>query len=152
VEILETPFPQAQPVIRDYYADIIARYWGRPATVAEIDQTMVAEPSDDLRLYVAREGSSVLGCIALRLTTPPFAEVKRVYVVPAARGRGVAKAMMEAVEQVALARGLMTMRLDVRSDLVEARALYKRCGYSEVEPFNDDAYVGHWMAKDLTRV
>jgi len=143
VEILETPFPQAQPVIRDYYADIIARYWDRPATVAEVDQTMIAEPSDDLRLYVAREDSSVLGCIALRLDAPPFAEVKRVYVVPTARGRGVAKAM--------LARGLTTMRLDVRSDLVEARGLYERCGYSEVEPFNDDAYVGHWLAKDLAR-
>src|SRR3954471_23000687 len=113
---------------------------------------MVDEPSHSLRLYLARSDGDVLGCIALRLDQPPFAEVKRVCVTEAARGRGVAKAMMAAVEEIALAHGCVTMRLDVRTDLVEARALYARCGYVEVEPFNDDAYVGHWLAKELLDV
>ena len=151
VELVETPLAEAEPVIREYYADIIARYWGRPATEDEVEQTMLDEPSDDLLLLLARDGDDVLGCIGLRFGVP-FAEVKRVHVRPSVRGRGVAVAMMAAVEEIALARGCNTMRLDVRSDLVEAHALYAKCGYVEVEPFNDDKYVGHWLAKELRMV
>jgi GNAT superfamily N-acetyltransferase len=148
VHLVETSLAEAEPVIREYYADIIARYWGRPATEDEVEQTLVEEPSDDLMLLLARDGDDVLGCVGLRFDVP-FAEVKRMYVRPSARGRGVAVAMMAGVEEIALARGCGTMRLDVRSDLVEARALYAKCGYVEVEPFNDDKYVGHWLAKEL---
>ena len=41
------------------------------------------------------------------------------------------------------------MRQDVRSDLVEARAMYARLGYREVPPFNDHPYVEHWFEKRL---
>ena len=41
------------------------------------------------------------------------------------------------------------MRLDVRSDLVEARAMYARLGYRGVPAFNDRAYVEHWFEKRL---
>jgi len=41
------------------------------------------------------------------------------------------------------------MRLDVRSDLIEARAMYARLGYREVPRFNDHPYVGHWFEKRL---
>jgi GNAT superfamily N-acetyltransferase len=149
VEIVETPVRDAQAVLREYYADIIGRYWGRPATQDEIEKTLLDEPSDHLLIYLARDGDTVLGCIGLKLVTPSFAEVKRVYVTPSARGRGVAQALLAAVESVALDHGCRAMRLDVRDDLVEARALYAKCGYVAVEPFNDDKYVGHWLAKDL---
>jgi GNAT superfamily N-acetyltransferase len=152
VEIVETPVQEAEAVLREYYADIIGRYHGRPATQDEVEETLLDEPSDHLLIYVARDGDTVLGCIGLQLATPPFAEVKRVYVTPSARGRGVAQALMAAVESVALDHGCRMMRLDVRDDLVEARALYTKCGYAAVEPFNDDKYVGHWLAKDLSVV
>jgi GNAT superfamily N-acetyltransferase len=152
VDIVETLVDQAQPVLREYYEDICSRYWGRPVTEAELGQVLIDEPSDDLLLFLAREGAEVLGCFGLRLSNPPFAEVKRVYVTPQARGRGVGRAMMDFAEQVALAHGAVTMRLDVRDDLIEARGLYEKCGYVPVEPFNDDEYVGHWLAKDLLRV
>jgi hypothetical protein len=41
------------------------------------------------------------------------------------------------------------MRLDTRGDLTEARALYARLGYDEVEPFNDGPYAEHWFEKAL---
>ncbi|TCO53042.1 GNAT family N-acetyltransferase [Actinocrispum wychmicini] len=149
MDIVETAVAEAEPMLREYYADIIARYRGRPATRREIEETLVDEPSEDLLLLLARDNDTVLGCVGLRLAVP-FAEVKRVYVRPEARGRGVASAMMAAVERIALAHDCRTMRLDVRDDLVEARALYAKCGYVDVEPFNDDKYVGHWLAKELS--
>ncbi|ONI71326.1 hypothetical protein ALI144C_51255 [Actinosynnema sp. ALI-1.44] len=137
------------PLLREYYTDIVGRYYGRPATTAEVDQAMADEPSDDIHMLLAVDGEQVLGCVGLRLHQPPFAEVKRVYVVPAARGRGVARALLAEAERVARRHAAVTMRLDVRDDLVEARALYAACGYVEVDPFNDDKYVGHWLAKEL---
>lgn len=44
------------------------------------------------------------------------------------------------------------MRLDVRGDLVEARAMYARLGYREVPRFNDHAYVEHWFEKRLVKL
>jgi hypothetical protein len=46
--------------------------------------------------------------------------------------------------------GLHTVRLDTRDDLVEARRLYARLGYREVDAFNDGPYAEHWFRKDLT--
>lgn len=149
VRIVATPVARTMPLLREYYADIVGRYHGRPATSAEVERAMLDEPSHALRMLVARDGERVLGCVGLDFRVPPFAEVKRVYVVPAARGRGVALALLAEAERVARRHAAVTMRLDVRDDLVEARALYARCGYTETAPFNDDAYAGHWLAKDL---
>lgn len=48
------------------------------------------------------------------------------------RGKGIAKALLGAVERAARARGCSTMRLEVRRDNAEARALYVRAGYREI--------------------
>jgi GNAT superfamily N-acetyltransferase len=149
VQITVTPVADAVPLLREYYFDIVGRYWGRPATDKEIDQVLIDEPSDDLLMLVASEDDKPLGCLGLKLSMPPFAEVKRVYVVPAARGRGVGQALMAEAEKVARAYDAVTMRLDVREDLVEARGLYAKFGYVEVEPFNNDDFVAYWLAKDL---
>lgn len=56
---------------------------------------------------------------------------------------------MQDLEQWAVDRGMMLMRVDARSDLIEARALYARLGYREVAPFNDSPYAAHWFEKAL---
>jgi GNAT superfamily N-acetyltransferase len=152
VKIAITPVADAESLLREYYFDIVGRYWGRAATAAEIDQVLLDEPSDDLVLLVASEEGKPLGCLGLRLSTPPFAEVKRVYVTPHARGRGVGQALLAEAEKVALQHNAVTMRLDVREDLVEARGLYAKAGYTEVEPFNNDDFVAYWLAKDLLTI
>lgn len=143
---------EALPVIRAYYADIIGRYHGRPATPAEIEQTMRDEPSDDLVMLIACDGNEILGCVGLDFHIPPFAEVKRMYVLPAARGRGVGQALLAAAEKVAREHDAVTMRLDTRRDLVEAIALYRKVGYVEVEQFSEGMYIDHSFAKDLVYV
>jgi GNAT superfamily N-acetyltransferase len=76
-------------------------------------------------------------------------EVTRVFVTPSARGGGLGRLLMVELEQMARAQGLHTLRLDTRSDLVEARALYAALGYVEVPAFNNGQYAEHWFAKDL---
>ena len=154
-------FAQADPttdssrlILRHYYDDIIGRYYGRPATTAEIEETLVDEPSDNLRgstgaFVVARDGDQVLGCAGVRYIGAALGELTRVFIAPEARGQGVGAALLAEVERVAEQHGVRRIRLEVRGDLVEAQRLYQRAGYREVPAFSDAPYADHWMAKVL---
>ncbi|MFI9009380.1 GNAT family N-acetyltransferase [Actinosynnema sp. NPDC053489] len=142
--------PVAVAVIRTYLTDIIGRYYGRPATPAEVDRAIADDPTDDLvAFFVGRRGGAVRGCVGFRLVDRETAEMKRMFVDPAARGTGGGAALLAAVEEAAVSFGASAIRLDTRTDLVEARALYAKHGYREVSPFNDDRYAEHWFEKRL---
>lgn len=154
VQPAETPARQA---LRDYYHDIGGRYYGRPLTEAEIDGILTDEPDEDLRppagwFWVATLADRVAGCIGLRYVTEDgtrVGEVTRVYVAATVRRQGVGGRLLTVVERQARADGVASLRLDVRTDLIEARALYTRHGYHEVPAFNDSPYAGHWFRKAL---
>ncbi|KRC62517.1 hypothetical protein ASE14_01390 [Agromyces sp. Root81] len=141
-------------VLRRYYDDIIGRYYGRPSTAAEIEETLVDEPSDDLRggtgaFVLALDGAQVLGCAGVRYVDAEVGELTRVFIASEARGRGIGAALIGEVERVARQAGRTRIRLEVRGDLVEAQRLYRRAGYREVPAFSDAPYADHWMVKDL---
>jgi GNAT superfamily N-acetyltransferase len=145
--------PEGRAVLTAYFRDIVSRGHGREATRDEVDSAMRAEPSDDLcppsgLFLVARRGGPVIGCVGLLLLPGSLGEVRRVYVTPAARGRGVGARLLRAVEDEARNRAVTRLRLDTRSDLVEARRLYARTGYQEVAPFND-GWADRWLGKSL---
>jgi GNAT superfamily N-acetyltransferase len=157
VAVMKPAEPQARQALRDYYHDIGGRYHGRPMTGAEVDEILTASPDEDLRpptgwFWVATVGERVTGCIGLRYVdegTARVGEVTRVYVAATARRQGLGGSLLSAVEQQALADGVTALRLDVRADLVEARALYTRYGYREAPAFNDSPYADHWLRKTL---
>ena len=152
IAVMPPASPAARYVLRAYYADIASRYYGRPATEEEIAAAMRDEPSDDLTppgglLLVASEQNSVLGCAGLRLLPGRIGEVTRVFVMPAARRRGLGSLLLSRLEDHAGDHGVATLRLDTRRDLVEARRLYARHGYREVRPFSHGPYADHWFVK-----
>lgn len=154
IERMAPDSPLAAAVLRAYFADVVSRYHGRRATDAEIDAAMREDPSDDLLppsglLLVAHRDGAAVGCGALRLLGDGLGEVMRVFVVPAARGAGLGSRLLAEIERAAREHDVATLRLDTRSDLVEARRLYARRGYAEVEPFNDGRWAQHWLAKSL---
>jgi GNAT superfamily N-acetyltransferase len=150
VQTVPLDSPVAVALIRAYLVDIIGRYYGRPATDAEVDRAIADDPTDDLTaFFVADLAGRPSGCAGFRMVDPITAELKRLYVTPSARGLGGGAALLGAVERAAVSLGATTVRLDTRSDLVEARALYARHGYREVAPFNDDRYAGHWLVRVL---
>ena len=145
----------ARQILRAYFDDVATRYYRRQASDEEIAAAMRDDPSDDLELphgllIVARVDGSVLGCAGLRLLGNQTGEVTRVFVVPAARGRGLGARLLAGLEDHARRHGVRMLRLDTRSDLTEARRLYTRHGYRETAPFSRGPYADHWYRKTLS--
>ena len=137
-----------------YYEELVGRYHGRAATRQEILDAQSEYPGDVLApptglLLLARQGTAVLGCAGLRVCPGAIGEVTRVFVEPAARGRGVARLLMAELEAAARDLGLRALRLDTRTDLVEARGLYAAVGFIEGNAHNADPYANHWFRKEL---
>ncbi|QLQ40458.2 GNAT family N-acetyltransferase [Micromonospora robiginosa] len=145
--------PDAAALLREYMAEMVRRWYGRPERPGEVDAALAEMPSDDLvpptgLLVLARRDGRLAGCAGLR-RRPGWAELTRVYVRPAHRGSGGGAVLLAAVEAGAGAAGADRIRLDTRSDLVEARALYARHGYREIPAFNAGPYAQHWFEKSL---
>ena len=84
---------------------------------------------------VARRGGTAVGCAALIDHGGGSGEIKRMWVVPAARGGGIGRKLLEAIEASAKEKGLSVLRLEtgVRQDA--AIKLYERHGFATCEPF-----------------
>ena len=98
---------------------------------------------------VARIDGVVAGCGALKRLDAGTAEIKRMWTAPPMRERGVARRVLQALESIARERGVGTLRLETNRTLVEAQALYRQQGYSEVPAFNAEPYAHHWFEKRL---
>lgn len=154
VEAVDPNGPVGAGLLREYFTEIIARYWGRPALESEVVQVLGEEPSDDLvpptgLLLAAFHDGELAGCGGFRVLSPCVAELTRVFLRAELRGRGGAVVLLSALERAAVQSGLTTARLDTRGDLVEARKLYARNGYAEIPAYNDSPYAAHWFEKCL---
>ncbi|PWK81052.1 acetyltransferase (GNAT) family protein [Lentzea atacamensis] len=141
------------PLNREYNAEMISRYWGRPTNEAEIDAYERDEQDHDVPVFlvVSRDGEDA-GCLGMRLLGDGVGELTRMFVRTPFRGQGAASALLKAMEEEALACGVTTLRLDTRKDLVEARNLYAKHGFAEIGRYNDAEYADHWFEKRLKRL
>ncbi|MFF7351236.1 MULTISPECIES: GNAT family N-acetyltransferase [Streptomyces] len=150
--------PVAAALWRAYYTEVSDRWYllheGRRTDPEELEREIAALPGTELapptgQLLVGRYGGEPAGSAGVRLLAPDTAELTRVFVYEQWRGRGGAALLVGAAERAARALGARRLVLDTRGDLVEARALYARLGYTETGPHNDDAYAEHWFRKEL---
>lgn len=141
--------PIARACLDRYFAELAQRFpqgFERPAD--EVDTLEAYEPPAGVFLLAQISGSPV-GCGALRSLSPGIGEIKRMWVCPTARGRGVGRRLLQALERAARERGLRAVRLDTHSSLAEALQLYRTSGYREIPRFNDNPYAYHWFEKAL---
>lgn len=86
-------------------------------------------------LLIAIAEGSVAGCVAMRNLGNNYCEMKRLYVRPAYRGRGIGRALVMAVIEEAKKTGYARMRLDTVQSMQEAIALYRSVGFYEIAPY-----------------
>jgi DNA-binding MarR family transcriptional regulator/GNAT superfamily N-acetyltransferase len=100
-------------------------------------------------LLVARADGTPVGCGALKRLEANVGEIKRVWIAPEMRGKGLASRLMDELEALALKVGFHTVKLDTNKALTEAHALYRKRGYHEIDRYNDNPYAHHWFEKRL---
>jgi GNAT superfamily N-acetyltransferase len=77
-------------------------------------------------------------------------EIKKMYVIPQQRGRGVARALLHALEAKARELGYTVARLDTGPKQLNARGLYESEGYAEIEDFNGNPVAVFWGEKRVS--
>ncbi len=94
---------------------------------------------ESVTFLVARWDGVAVGCGAVKFVNEDYAEVKRMYVAPQWRGRGVAQALLKQLEWLSHQSGFRGLRLEMGIYQPEAVRLYERAGFSRCEPFGEYA-------------
>jgi len=139
----------AQHCLGEYRAELASRFDGGfdPSKGNNLTVEEMTPPAG--YLLVAKLDGQPVGCGALKRLGATEGEVKRVWTAPDARGLGVASRLMDGLEQLARDVGFGIVKLDTNRTLVEAQAMYRKRGYREIAPYNDNPYAHHWFEKAL---
>ncbi|MEZ2127470.1 MULTISPECIES: GNAT family N-acetyltransferase [unclassified Sinorhizobium] len=128
--------PRQESVIRLLeLSDAYAQSLYPPESNHLLDMASLEKPA--VTFFVARNDGVICGCCALVEAGDSTAEIKRMFVDPAARGLGIASRLMDALEDRARAGRLSALRLETGIKQPEAIALYRKYGYVEIGPFGN---------------
>ena len=119
------------------------------ALIAELDELMArlypaesnhlvdvdALAGPDVRFVVARQLERAVGCGAVVRRDGQLGEIKRMYVDPRVRGRGLGRQLLEALQAEAAKQGLRRLALETGVSQSEAIGLYRRAGFRDCPPF-----------------
>lgn len=126
---------EARTLIEALNAELSSRYREPGANHFRLDAEEVA-PGRGAFLIASRAEKPV-GCGAIRLIEEQTGEIKRMYVSPAERGRGIGRALLAALEAEARALGIVRLVLETGDRQPEAVALYEHAGFSRTAPFGE---------------
>jgi len=149
ISVADPTSPDARWCIEQYFAELGERFEaGFDPTLGISAHAHELTPPAGL-LLVAHLREEPIGCGALKLHENAPGELKRMWVAPRARGLGLGRRLLLALEHSAREAGVTVLHLETNRALVEAIQLYRNCGYQEVEAFNDEPYANHWFEKHL---
>ena len=133
--------------LKQYFRELAERFKSGfdPAKSSSASAGELTPPAG--AFVVARLGNQPIGCGALKVKDRNVGEIKRMWVCADVRGLGIGRRLLEALETLARELGVSTLRLETNRTLKEAQALYRKCGFREVERFNDEPYAHHWFEK-----
>lgn len=124
--------PQVTALLHQSHALMQALFSAEENHFLDIDELCI--PS--INFFVARENTTVLGCVALA-NKGTYGEIKSMFVDPAARGKGISHHLMHQIFTAAKAQGLNTIKLETGDKLSQAHTLYKAHGFTDCGPFGD---------------
>ena len=150
IERVDPASAPARWCVQQYFAELASRFEEGfdPAQSIPADDADLRPPLG--AMLVASVDGEAVACGAVKLIAPRVGSLKRMWVAGSARGLGLGRRMLVALEAEARDLGATTVRLETNRALTEAIRLYRRSGYIEVAPFNADPYADHWFEKDLT--
>jgi GNAT superfamily N-acetyltransferase len=151
VEVRTEPFESAvaQDLVSGFEQSIRDRYEGWTPTIGPTATAADFAPPTGIFLVAYLDGEPV-GCGGLKRLAPDTVEIKRVYLRPDVRGRGVSRALLAALEDAARAAGYALIRLDTGNNQPEALKLFQTSGYEAIPDYNDNPWASYWFEKRLS--
>ncbi|MFH5821805.1 GNAT family N-acetyltransferase [Georgenia sp. AZ-5] len=142
---------RATRALNAYFAELDERLPGGfdPALTEQVDPDDVTPPRGDFLLLTELATGRVLGCGGVRRLESGDIELRRMWLAPDARGKGLGRFLLRALENRARSLGGRRAVLSVSEELTEAIALYKAAGYTPTDPFEENPYVQTFLGKDL---
>jgi ribosomal protein S18 acetylase RimI-like enzyme len=144
-EIRQVEGVQAAALARELfreYADAIGtdlEYQGFSAELLSLPAPYVPPAG---ALLIARDGSKVAGCVAMRPLDETTGEMKRLYVRPEFRGSGLGKILVEEVIRAARRARYRELRLDTLPAMAAAQSLYRRLGFVDTNAYSEKYLAG----------
>ncbi len=122
----------------------------------DISKGPSAAPEDFIQenggcFLVAYVGESPVGAGGVKKLADGMGEIKRMFVVPQFRGKGISRKLLKELELQAKQLGYSKVRLDTggAEQQAGARALYNSSGYKEIPDYNNNPYAAYWYEKDI---
>lgn len=149
ISVTDPASPDARWCFERYFAELGERFEAGfdPAVSISAHPYELTPPSGLLLVAYLRE--EPVGCGALKFHENAPGELKRMWVAPRARGLGLGRRLLKALEESAREAGVAVLHLETNRTLTEAIELYRHSGYQEVAAFNDEPYAHHWFEKHL---
>lgn len=136
IDALMSRIETARVLMREYAAlpHVAGRWTTIDADIAILPEPFVAPQG---ALLLAWLGDEPVGCVGLSALEDSIGEMKRLYVRPSARRRGVGAALVDALLAHARRIGYRSVRLDTAPELAPAIALYERYGFTLIAPYRE---------------
>jgi GNAT superfamily N-acetyltransferase len=128
-------------------ADVGRRYGPLDGAVTSVVDPGEMRPPQGQYVALWSDGSAIAGGGVRALGDPGVAEVKRMWVEPDWRGRGLGRRLLEEIESAAAVLGFTVLRLDTAGPLAD---FYRAAGYVPIADYNGNAYATFWGEKRLT--
>lgn len=130
------------------------RWIGLDLAFQEVEEELAGLPGDYApprgALFVAEDDGRLIGMIGVRSFEGAICEMKRLYVRPEARGRGLAKQLIAAALDEARRLRYSEIRLDTLPMMGDAQSLYVALGFADIPPYYDTPIAGtRFMAKKI---
>jgi ribosomal protein S18 acetylase RimI-like enzyme len=135
--------------MEQYFDELDERIAGGFDRTGAVDSAVLAYGPPHGAFLLARRDGEVVGCGAVQHLDDETAEIKRMWVSPTARGQGLGRRLLAALEAEAARSGRTRVVLDTNGALTEAIAMYRHAGYTAIEPYNDNPHAEHWFEKRL---
>ena len=140
--------PAGTDLVAAFAAEIASLYPGWDTTIGP-----TAEPHEFVppkgAFVVAYVDDRPVACGGVKLLDDNVGEIKRIYVNPDARGKGVARRLLDYLERTASELGCTMLRLDTGNNQPGALPLFEGTGYTKIADYNDNPYAAYWFEKTI---
>jgi GNAT superfamily N-acetyltransferase len=148
--IIDAVREEARWALSQYFGELDRRFptGFDPGDAIDGDAALFNPPNGCF--VIARRDGETVGCGAVTMLDDATAEIKRMWVSPTCRGIGLGRRLLTRLEDECRRVSRTRVVLDTNGVLLEAITMYRACGYTEIERYNDNPYAELWFTKTLT--